>query len=286
MQIAHLVNPFLPENDSGLENYQRITFESMRVAKEYVSDSVRVELLSAQFEADSNIVPAYFKKTPNLDRAPSDFALFSKPKKLPLIRDLLERLYNGSEAEYLIYTNVDIALQPHFYEFVFSKIQAGHDAFIINRRRIPDHFTEIKDLPEMYAAKGKPHPGFDCFVFHRSLFPKFHLENICVGIPFIGIAMAQNLFCYAKNFRLYENEFLTFHIGMEVFKKRDKEYLAFNRKEFWKAMDKMWGDLDSRKFPWGNRNFFYRMIKWGLHPSIPIRLALRLEPKRWQADRC
>lgn len=285
MQIAHLVNPFKFENADGLADYQKITFESMRIAREKASKIVEVDLLSAQYDEDMDIVPAYFKKTPNLKNSPSDFALFSKPKKLPLIRDLLERLYNGSEAEYLIYTNEDIALQPHFYEFVASKIQEGHDAFIINRRRIPSHFAEIKDLPKMYAVKGRPHPGFDCFVFHRSLYPKFRLENICVGIPFIGIAMAQNLFCYASNFQLYENEFLTFHIGMEVFKKRDKEYLAFNRQEFWKAIDKMWADLDSRKFPWGGRNFFYRMIKWGLHPSIPIRLALQLEPKRWQANR-
>ena len=285
MHIAHLINPYRPEHTNELEDCQKITFESMRVAKEKALGIVQVELLSAQYEADVDIVPFYFKRTTNLTRTPSNFGVFSNPKKLPLIRDLIERLYTESTAEYLIYTNVDIALQPHFYIEVAQKIQAGHDAFIINRRRIPDRFSKIEDLPEMYATKGQPHPGFDCFVFHRSLYPKFKLGNICIGIPFIGIAMAQNLFCYAQDFRLYENEFLTFHLGMEVFKKRDKEYLAFNRKEFLKAMHEMWGDLDSRKFPWGNRNFFYRMIKWGLHPSIPIRLALQLEPKRWQANR-
>ena len=33
---------------------------------------------------------------------------FQKEIKLPLIHDILERLYNASDADYLIYTNVDI----------------------------------------------------------------------------------------------------------------------------------------------------------------------------------
>jgi hypothetical protein len=46
----------------------------------------------------------------------------------------------------------------------------------------------------------------------------------------------------------------------------------------------LWPDLDSRKFPWGDRNVLYRMVRWGLHPAIPIRLALLLEPRRWRSS--
>jgi|ERR1041384_862708 hypothetical protein len=283
IRIAHLVNPVKAPVYSELTYAQPITFETMRVARETAGREVAVELLTAQFPEDHEIIPAYFRQTPDLERSAADFGLFTKPKKLPLLKDLLERLYEASDAPYLIYTNVDIALQPHFYLEVVKRIRSGLDAFMINRRRIPGHFRTLKELPEMYAHPGAAHPGFDCFVFHRSLYPQFQLEKVCVGIPFIEMTLSQNLFCYARNFQLFDRDFLTFHIGMEIFKQRDREYFLYNKREFWKAVGKMWPALDSRKFPWGKRNVVYRMITWGLHPAIPIRLALMLEPRRWKS---
>jgi hypothetical protein len=283
VRIAHLLNPVKVPVYSELTHAQPITFETMRVARELARPEVTVELLTAQFPEDHEIIPEYFRKTPDLERSVADFGAFTKPKKLPLLKDLLARLYHASDAHYLIYTNVDIALQPHFYLEVANRIRSGLDAFIINRRRIPGHFRALDELPEMYALPGAAHPGFDCFVFHRSLYPMFQLERVCVGIPFIEMTLSQNLFCYARNFQLFDRDFLTFHIGMEIFKKRDQEYFRYNKREFWKAVAKMWPALDSRKFPWGKRNMLYRMIAWGLHPAIPIRLALMLEPRRWKS---
>jgi hypothetical protein len=280
--LAHLVNPVKSPVYSELFYAQPITFETMRIAREVAaSNGIGVELLTAQFPEDHAMIPDYFLKTPDLERSAADFGAFTHPKKLPLLQDLIRRLYEGSEAPYLIYTNVDIALQPHFYLEVANRIKNGLDAFILNRRRIPGHFRTIEELPAMYAHPGAPHPGFDCFVFHRSLYPKFELEKVCVGIPFVEMTMSQNLFCFARSFRLFSDDYLTFHIGMEIFKKRDKEYLRYNRKEFWKAIEKMWPVLDSRKFPWGERSVLRRMVIWGLHPAIPIRLALMLETRRW-----
>ena len=118
---------------------------------------------------------------------------------------------------------------------------------------------------------------------HRQLmaprfFPKFELAHVCVGVPFIGIITAQNLFAFGKNFLLLDQEHLTQHIGLEIFKKRaPKEYLGYNRTEFRKAIVALDPHLDSRKFPYSNLWLPFRLIKWGLHPSIPIKLALRLE---------
>lgn len=282
LYLAHLVNPVKSPVYSELSHAQPITFETMRIAREKASPAIKVILLSAQYPEDYAIIPDYFTKTPDLERSANDFGTFTHPKKLPLLKDLLDRLYEASEAPYLIYTNVDIALQPHFYLEVANRIRSGLDAFIINRRRIPAHFSTPEELPHMYTHPGTAHPGFDCFIFHRSLYPKFQLEKVCIGIPFVEMTLSQNLFCYAKHFQLFDRDLLTFHIGMEVFKKRDKEYLQYNRKEFWRAVEKMWPALDSRKFPWGERNMFYRLLRWGLHPAIPIRLALMLEPRRWE----
>lgn len=282
IHLAHLVNPVKSPVYAELSYVQPITFETMRNAKESAeSQGIKVDLLTAQFAEDASIIPNYFRKTPDLERSAADFGNFSQPKKLPLLKDLISRLYDGSDAPFLIYTNVDIALQPNFYVEVAKRIERGLDAFIVNRRRIAGHYRSIEELPAMYADPGAPHPGFDCFIFHRSLCQKFEFENVCVGIPFIEMTFSQNLFCHAKRFQLYDSDFLTFHIGMEVFKKRDKEYLRYNKREFWKAIKKLWSDLDSRKFPQGERKLMYRLWWWGLHPAIPIRLALQLEPRRW-----
>jgi hypothetical protein len=282
IHLAHLINPVKSPVYAELSYAQPITFESMRVSRELAQSSgIRVDLLTAQFAEDHSIIPEYFKKTPDLQRSATDFGNFRQPKKLPLLKDLIDRLHQGSEASFLIYTNVDIALQPNFYLEVARRIESGLDAFIVNRRRIPGHFRRVEELPEMYATAGAPHPGFDCFVFHRSLWQKFQFEKVCVGIPFVEMTFSQNLFCYARSFHLFDKDFLTFHVGMEVFKKRDKEYLRYNKREFWKAINKMWPDLDSRKFPRAERMLPYRLFWWGLHPAIPIRLALMLESRRW-----
>lgn len=281
IHLGHLINPVRQAEAAELSYAQPITFESMRRSRQLAQSRVKVDLLTTQFPEDHAIIPDYFLKTKDLERSVLDVGIFRKRKKLPLLKDLLDRLYHNTEANYLIYTNVDIAVQTDFYLEVLKRIQSGLDAFIINRRRIPAHFRSIDELPEMYAHRGLPHPGFDCFVFKRDLYPHFQLENVCVGIPFVGITLSQNIFCYARNFKLFHKDFLTFHLGTEIFKQRDFEYYQFNRMQFWNAMSKIWLDLDSSKFPWGHRNFIFKLIKYGLHPSIPIRLFLMLEFKKY-----
>ena len=281
--IAHLINPFRPKPGSEWEYVQPITFESMRraQAKAHASSVASVELLSAQFAEDREWVPEGFVATPDLERSVRDVHSAADAPPYPLIGDLMQRLSAHSVADYLIYTNVDIAVQPHFYEAVAGFIGEGLDAFIINRRRIPGHYRKVEELEEMYGEGGKKHPGFDCFVFRRELLARFRFAEVCIGIPFIGILTAQNLFAYAERFRLFEEAHLTFHIGEDVYKNRHPSLLAHNRREFWKAVGELWPDLDSRRWPYGRQWMPLRLVRWGLHPSLPIRLALRLEWRRW-----
>jgi hypothetical protein len=281
ISIAHIVNLFQPSDTSDLKLAQEVTVASMLKAKEECSTAT-VELLSANTKEDEVAVPEGFIATKFLKRDVSNLGAFQKPRPFPILKDILDRLYNESDAEYLIFTNVDIGVQPNFYSKIVEIIESGHDAFIINRRRIPAKFSSVTELELMYAEKGRKHPGFDCFVFHRDLYPKFSLAEVCTGVPFIGITLAQNIFCFAKNPKVFTEEHLTFHIGMEVFKGRaPKEYLSYNRKQFWLAMKRIWKDLDTRKWPNGHWWIPFRMVYWGIHPSLPIRLALKLEPRRW-----
>lgn len=281
-KIAHIINPFNASPSSDLYTAQPITFESMRIAKKEAAHSLDVELLTCQFEEDRNMIPDGFIATKDLSHSVLDYFDFTKKIKLPLISEIIDRLYHESDAEYLVYTNVDIGLYPNFYNEVNNFIDAGHDAFIINRRRLPANFTRLEDLPTIFKENGRKHPGFDCFVFHRDLYSKFQFEKICIGVPFIEITFGQNLFALAKNFRLFDDEKLTFHIGMEIFKKRaPREYFRFNQTQFWLVANSSLRDkMHTRKFPYAHLLYPVRIIRWGLHPCIPIRLVLKLELER------
>lgn len=213
MHLAHIINPVNVPPESPFAFAQQVTFESMRAAQRFAAPEIRVDLFTAQYPEEHPILPEGFTPTPDLTRSILDLGRFEPPRKLPLLADILERLYQASEAEYFIYTNADIGLLPHFYRFVAAAIQAGYDAFTINRRTIPARYTTLDELPAMYADLGEPHRGWDCFVFRRDVLPRFDLGEICLGAPLVGLTMLTNLLSNARRFRQYTREHLTFHLG-------------------------------------------------------------------------
>ena len=283
ISLVHIVNPFHAEEGSDLARAQPITFESMRRAKQAAEKLMGITLMSAQFEEDQSAVPDGFRATKNLIRSTHDVEGLPDTLKLPFITDILDRGLQQSDAEWIIYTNVDIGLKPDFYQWCLHFIKQGYDAFIINRRRIPTDDAKVYHLDEIYREAGRSHPGFDCFVVRRDVLEKFSLADIAIGVPFIGIAMAQNVFALAEKPRVFDDRFLTFHLGMELFAKRaPRPFVNYNRAQFRRAMEPLYPMMDSRKWPYGNRSFPERMMRWGLNPSLPIKLALRLEPRRWR----
>ncbi len=252
--LAHIVNPVIVSESSDLYTAQPITFESMRIAKDMAGRDLSINLFSAQYSEDVSITPPFVTGTPNLTRSIDSVSSFKGKRKLPLLVDILDRLYEATDAEYLIYTNVDIALMPHFYLCVSKIINSGCDAFTINRRTIPGHFNSIGELPQMYSTMGNPHAGHDCFVFHRELLNKFELSDVCIGINWVGAVLIANLMVHANRFELFNDVHMTFHIGDEMTWKddRNEEYRIFNRKQARKvriALDDRCGFLDRDKYP-------------------------------------
>ena len=49
LKIAHIINPAKIKKTSDLYLAQPVTFETMRIAKEFAKDNVNVDLFSAQF---------------------------------------------------------------------------------------------------------------------------------------------------------------------------------------------------------------------------------------------
>ena len=148
MRFAHVIQPVRVPPTSDLTMAQPITFESMRRAKAHAAHcGIEVELLAARFADEPEVVPKDFRDPGLPIRSVSDHFSFQRPRKLPIFADILRCAQQASQAEYLFYSNVDIALVPHFYETVAHLIAKGHDAMVINRRSLPAGEYKPSDHP-------------------------------------------------------------------------------------------------------------------------------------------
>jgi hypothetical protein len=213
IDFAHVINTVDVAPTSDLYTAQPITFESMRRAKLHARSRLRIDLFVTRFADEAQIAPPAFRLAPPLQRSVLDVATFDRQRKLPLLADILASAYEVTEADYLVYTNVDIGLQPHFYVAVKQFIDDGHDAFVINRRTVSANYRAVGDLEMIYGDHGKAHAGWDCFIFPRRLLPRFKLHEVCIGASRVGLALLANLEAYAANFQEFADEHLTFHIG-------------------------------------------------------------------------
>ena len=240
-RIAHIINPVVVSETSDLFVAQPITFESVKIAREFASRRVDVDLYSAQYPEDRALVPREFCLTPDLERSVLDVGTFANPRKLPLIGDILQRLYDSSDAEYFVYTNVDIALMPYFYAAIDALLKKGYDALSINRRTIHPRHTSVRSMPLLYAEVGKPHPGSDCFVFRRDAYPRYNLGTISVGAFWIGTAMLVNLGYQAEKLRVLKNTALTFHIGDDAGWRKPEyaDYEEHNARQVARVIDEL-----------------------------------------------
>jgi hypothetical protein len=240
-KIAHIIQPAIVDKSSDLFVAQPITFETMKIAQKLAQEQVDVTLYYARFFDENISMPEEFQATRDLKRSILDIAAFEHKRKLPLLKDILDRLYEAaSEAEYLIYTNVDIALMPQFYLVVNELIEKGYDAFIINRRTISQTYQSVSDIPFMYCEIGKSHPGQDCFVFKRNVYPNYFLGNVCIGTRYIGKALLFNLICHAVQFEKFKALHLTFHLGNDKIwslAKKNKDYWLYNFNELKKIVN-------------------------------------------------
>jgi hypothetical protein len=184
------------------------------------------------------MVPPDFQMTPDLERSVLDLGSFRVPRRLPLIADILDRLYEAAEAEYLIYTNVDIALMPHFYLVVDRFIEMGYDAFAINRRTVSQAHTRLEDIPLMAAQVGESHRGHDCFVFRKDAYPHYCLGTACIGAARVGAVLGLNLAYHSERFQEFTDLHLTFHIGNEKVHRSPqlRDYFAHNEREAKKVL--------------------------------------------------
>jgi len=250
MKLTHIINPVKVKQSSDLFVAQPITFESMKAAQLFAKDKLDISLVTTQYAEDREIIPSYFNITEDLESSVLDYGHFNKQRKLPLINDILQKAVDfNTEADYIIYTNADIALQPYFYLFVKEQIDNGLDAFVINRRTISNSYTSPKELSLMYSEIGEAHPGFDCFIFKREFFKGFELGKVCIGTTRIGLSLITNLIVQSNNFKVFKKEHLTFHVGEDKvwLNKELDDYVEHNEREV-KAILKFFKSKHKEKF--------------------------------------
>ncbi len=238
--LLHLVNPLVvtdPASDLGAA--QPVTFASMADARAFaVADGrMDVQLCAVGFPEDHAAFPPDFHALPDLTRSVLDVAAFQTLRRLPLLADLLacaDAAADHAGAEWIVYTNIDIAPMPDFYTAVAALLDEGYDAFTINRRTIPrDWPNGVSDLPGMRLERGAPHPGRDCFVFKREAARTYDAGLACIGAQYVGKVLAANLLARAGRYADFEDLHLTFHLGDDRrwLSPAQREYGDHNRRE-------------------------------------------------------
>lgn len=238
LKLAHVVNPVEVSEDRELYWQQPITYKTMTHAKHFAESEykVKVELWATVYPEDSDAVPSNFKRAKDLTRSIQDIKQFPMRRKLPLFKDILDNLYESTDADYMIQTNVDIGLMPHFYATVAKFISQGYDSFIINKRIIPHYYRTIEQIPDMWCELGTDHNGYDCFVFRRELYPQFYMGDNCMGIPWSETSLTANMVAFSKNCQVFKHPHLSFHIGDSRTWASQEDYRRFNTEAFAKVL--------------------------------------------------
>jgi hypothetical protein len=232
-RFVHVVNPVKAGPSSHLGIAQPITFESIKVAQQFAAAfSLQVELCAVNFPEDDEIVPSFFGCRKHLHRSVLDVDTFSIARKLPLIKDILDCAASTSDADFIIYTNIDIGVLPNFYLSLDRIIGEGTDALMVTRRTLPKEYQATSELWRMYAEIGDAHPGDDCFVFRREAYGKYDLGDACIGVKYIARLLAFNVILHARRFEHFRNLHLTFHIGDDRIWHNDKwgDYTTHNER--------------------------------------------------------
>jgi hypothetical protein len=244
IRIAHIINPVKVNQNSDLYDAQPITFESMGRARDYAKSrdiNLDVNLIAVFYPEDESIVPDYFNEKIILKKSVLDFGEFEVEKKLPVISEIIHAGNSTGNYDYVIYTNVDIAVQPFFYEYIYQKICNGYEGLIINRRTISKQPGDINNLVNMYSEVGEQHPGYDCFILNCKHISEMEWGNACIGANWIGRILFANTIGWSEKFEIIEDAHITFHLGDDRSWKSNKisDYEKHNTKEVVSALDKL-----------------------------------------------
>lgn len=247
LRFAHVVNLFAAEPGSTAALAQEVTLKALRVAYETAAPGLDIVLCAAVFEDDLPLVPGYFSRSWLLSRSILDLSEDYDGRRLPLLADILAGLKGCGEVDYFVFSNIDIAPMPYFYEALARIAVRGHDAFIVTRRTITTPYRSGDDLSLMYAESGIEHPGCDCFIFRNELLDGLQLGRVVVGGEFVALALRANLVAVASDMKIYRDLHLTFHLGDERAWLQRIADARFNEREVDELFPRLLAQADPRR---------------------------------------
>jgi hypothetical protein len=242
--FSHIINPFPAPKDSEHGRASAITFASLRAAAARAAAAgIDVEVRAVVLPGDEHAAESPCVVAPQLTRTVKDLYKLRPERPLPLIADLLEKGAEGARGTYVVFTNMDIAVQPDFYvelrRLILERFGKGIP-FIVYRRNIDASFSSPEQLPEMYAAPGKLAYGCDCFVFPVEYVLKLDLGHCCIGTAHFDDLLFMNLDALS-GFRAgrVDDVQLTFHIGNEIGWTRHMDHIEHNLAESLSAIERI-----------------------------------------------
>lgn len=262
--FAHIINPFVsaPNTEHGIAS--RITYASQNTAIDSSRQAgIEVETKAIILPGDETAIQAPAQLGGYLQRTVQDIRPL-RPKRLcPLIADILATGSASTACSHVIYTNMDIGLQPDFYKRLQSLINTRFDSdtpFIVYRRNIPGHYNDIEQPPLMLGEPGEVAYGFDCFVFPKAYVSQLDLGQCCIGAARFDYLMFMALDA-ASGFRMQRvNDIpFTFHIGNDISRSGQIDYIEHNLAESIAAIRRMRQRYDvpeDSQFDRLNRNHF------------------------------
>lgn len=214
MRIRHVLPTVGPEVSASLLEAQQYTLDSIAMAIEHSArrrPDVVIEVVAARF-ADEPVAAPWLTDVDPIERSVVDVAPLSPARRLPLLADVLDRLGDPDDYDVGVYTNIDIGVQPYFYDLVAETVASGTDGFVINRRTVHPPFRGAS-LEAVMAQAGSLHPGHDCFVFTARAAQRFELFDVCIGAPHVGRMLLWNVAATSNVFREFVDLHATFHLG-------------------------------------------------------------------------
>ena len=251
-RISHVVNWF--KGDKSAAEVQALAANSIRVAAEFTQNrrrsprllevfrrrsicdkqsysSSKPRLIACVAKDESAMIPSGFHASRPLLRTVLDIRKFNVARPLPILFDVLER---GTEAAYndgfLVFTNSDICLVPHFYGSIRLLLSLGIDCLIINRRIVGQLAAYGPRHELAMIESGSRHAGFDCFVFPAAWLRRFVYSDACVGAGWVMRSLIYNLVAQSKKLCILRDANLTYHFGNDEAWAHSKlqDYVAFN----------------------------------------------------------
>lgn len=249
VSFCHLINPFPCPEDSEHGIASRITYASLCLAAdEAAKRGIRVEVNAVVLPGDEIAIKSPAKLAGYLNRTVQDVHPMAPKRPFPLIADILLTGAESSNCDYLIFTNMDIAVQPSFYvqlqEIIEQRFESG-TPFTVYRRNISSHYNRIEQLPEMHRQAGQIAYGYDCFVFPASYVSQLDLGNCCIGAAHFDYLLFIMLDAVSGFRARRVNDLpLTFHIGNDIAWSSQIDYIEHNLTESLAAIQRMRSRFD------------------------------------------